>query len=71
MAEKDEQIFSGKSHQFFPGSFVCIFGISGAGILPLLVLYLVGAGILLSILPYTYNLNLENILTLGLGAGIL
>ena len=33
MAENDEQIFSGKSHQFFPGSFVCIFGISGAGIL--------------------------------------
>ena len=31
MAEKSEDIFSGKSHQFFPGSFVCIFGLSGSG----------------------------------------
>ena len=31
MAEKIENISAGKGHQFFPGSFVCIFGVSGSG----------------------------------------
>lgn len=33
MAKKldEKQVFSGKTHHFFPGSFVCLFGVSNSG----------------------------------------
>ena len=31
MAEENGKIYSAKSHQFFPGNFVCLFGQSSSG----------------------------------------
>ena len=31
MAEEKGKIYSAKSHQFFPGNFVCVFGQSSSG----------------------------------------
>ena len=31
MAGKKDEIYSSKSHQFFPGNFVCVFGQSSSG----------------------------------------